>query len=51
MTSLLFLLFLITIVLALSNKERLSFFGFGLAMLGSLLWFFHHASSKIDIPL
>lgn len=51
MMSLLFLLFLVTMVLALIGKEKLSFVGYGVAMVLSLYWFHHHATSTLAIQL
>ena len=51
MMSLLFALFLIVMVLTLSNKERLSFVAFGTALALSTVWFVHHASSTLTIQL
>jgi hypothetical protein len=51
MTSLLFLLFFVTIVLALSNKEKLSFIVYGIAIVACVLWFSHHISDPLAIQL
>lgn len=51
MMSLLFLLFLISICLALTNREKASVAVYGIAMAMSLYWFFHHASSPLAIML
>jgi hypothetical protein len=49
--SLLFLLFLVTILLALFNREKASFVAFGVAIVASTLWFLHHASSSLTLQL
>jgi hypothetical protein len=51
MISLLFLLFLVTMVLALSNKEKLSFVVYGIAIVICVLWFNHHATDALSIQL
>jgi hypothetical protein len=51
MMSLLFVLFLLAMIVALRNKERLSFIAFGVAMALSTVWFLHHASSTLTIQL
>lgn len=51
MMSLLFVLFLAVMILTLRNKEKASFIAFGVAMVLSTLWFFHHAGSTLTIQL
>jgi|AP12_2_1047962.scaffolds.fasta_scaffold91846_2 Family of unknown function (DUF5993) len=51
MISLLFLLFLVTMILALSNREKSSFVVYGIAMVACLLWFNHHVSEALSIQL
>lgn len=51
MISLLFLLFLVTMILALSNKEKLSFIVYGIAIVACVLWFSHHISEPLSIQL
>jgi len=51
MMSLLFVAFLVTMMLTLCNKERLSFIAFGVAMALSTVWFLHHASSTLTLQL
>ncbi|USG61851.1 DUF5993 family protein [Sneathiella marina] len=51
MASLLFLMFFVTMALALMNKEKLSFIAFGLSIAASLFWFHHHATSTLNIQL
>ena len=51
MMSLLFLLFLVTIILALSDKEKLSFIVYGVAMVACVLWFNHHIGATLSIQL
>ncbi|MCG8544269.1 MAG: DUF5993 family protein [Alphaproteobacteria bacterium] len=51
MMSLLFLLFLVTLALALVYHERLAIYAFGIAMVVSILWFHHHASTPLAIQL
>ena len=51
MQSLLFLLFLVTLLLALFNRERPSLIVYGLAMVLSVVWFLHHATSPLQIQL
>lgn len=51
MMSLLFLLFLTTMVLALANKEKLSFIVFAIAIVASALWFNHHIGATLSIQL
>ena len=51
MQSLLFLLFLATMLLALFNRERPSLVIYGIAMVMSALWFLHHATSPLQIQL
>jgi F0F1-type ATP synthase assembly protein I len=51
MMSLLFLLFLAVMILALSDKETLSFKTFGVAIILSTFWFLHHATSSLEIQL
>ena len=51
MMSLLFILFLVPMILALMDKEKLSFIAYGLALAASLFWFHHHATSTLAIQL
>jgi Family of unknown function (DUF5993) len=51
MASLLFLMFLITMALALINREKLSFLAFALSIATSLFWFHYHATSTLAIQL
>ena len=51
MMSLLFVAFLVTMILTLCNRERLSFIAFGVAMVLSTAWFLHHASSTLTLQL
>lgn len=51
MMSFLFLLFLIAMILALENREKLSIVLFGAATVLSTVWFLHHASSTLSINL
>lgn len=51
MMSLLFLLFLVVMILALSDKETLSFKTFGVAIILSTFWFLHHATSSLELQL
>ena len=51
MMSLLFALFLVSILLALTNREKASFIAFGVAMAASLYWFHYHASTPLAIML
>ena len=51
MMSLLFSLFLVVMILALANKEKLSFMTFGVAIILSTFWFLHHATSSLEIQL
>ena len=51
MMSLLFLLFLLVMILTLIDRERLSFFTFGVAMALSTLWLLYHAQSTLSIQL
>jgi hypothetical protein len=51
MMSLLFVLFLAVMILTLFNKERASFITFGVAIVLSTMWFFHHAGSTLTIQL
>ena len=51
MMSLLFVVFLLTMVLTLLDKERLSFIAFGVAMVLSTAWFLHHATSSLTLQL
>jgi len=51
MASLIFLLFLITMIFTLMNREKLSFITFGIAMALCVFWFHHHATSTLVIQL
>jgi len=51
MIAALFLLFLVTMILAIANKEKLSFIAFGIAITVNTLWFLHHATSSLTIQL
>lgn len=51
MMALLFLLFLAAVVSALLNRERLAIAVFAVAMVASLFWFHHHATSVLAIQL
>lgn len=51
MMSFLFLLFLVVMILALANREKLSFMTFGVAIILSTLWFLRHATSSLEIQL
>jgi hypothetical protein len=51
MTSLLFLLFLVTMILAMSDKEKMSFVVYGIAIVVSVVWFSHHISEPLAIQL
>ena len=51
MMSLLFVLFLISIVLSLMNQEKACFIAYGVAMIVSIFWFHHHATSTLAIQL
>ena len=51
MSSLLFLLFLVTMVLTLVDREKISLIAFGVAMVVSIFWFHHHASTPLAIQL
>ena len=51
MISLLFALFLVCMILALSNKEKLCFTMYGIALVASVLWFLHHATTPLTIQL
>lgn len=51
MMSLLFVLFLIVMILILTNSEKLSFIMFGIAIALSTVWFLHHATSPLNIQL
>ena len=51
MMSLLFVLFLGAMILALSDREKLSFVAFAVAMALSVVWFLHHATSTLNIQL
>jgi Family of unknown function (DUF5993) len=51
MTSLLFLLFLITMLLALGNREKLCFTVYGITIIVCVLWFSHHVSEPLAIQL
>lgn len=51
MASLLFLMFFVTMALALMNKEKLSFLAFGFSIAASLFWFHYHATSTLNIQL
>jgi len=51
MTSLLFLLFRVTMILAMSDKEKMSFVVYGIAIVVSVVWFSHHISEPLAIQL
>jgi len=51
MTSLLFLLFLVTMVLALANREKLCFIVYGITIVACVLWFSHHVTEPLAIQL
>ena len=42
---------LVAMILTLSNKEKLSFIVYGLAMVLSIFWLLHHAKSTLNIQL
>jgi hypothetical protein len=51
MMSLLFILFLVSMSLTLAGKKTPSFIVYGLAMVLSIFWLLHHASSTLNIQL
>ena len=51
MMSLLFLLFLIAIVLAVTGREKPSLVAYVIAMAASLFWLHHHIGAALSIQL
>lgn len=48
---LLFALFLLVMVFTLTNRERLSFITFGIAIALSTAWFIYHSTTPLTIQL